>query len=259
VLAFFLFASLFLFFFTLTVKELPEPETVKAWMLGKGLGAASAVACFAAAALLWGPLAAVPWAFLGFRLPGWIGEIRRTRRKARLSAAARDFVTAAAGMYSAGLTTPEVLRRMSERMPEPLGSELAKMVARREMAGVSVAPMFGDLARRYDLPELEAVARIVSASERAGGPLAASKGLKRLGQALRQKERLAAERAKATMEPKIAAVVTLAILGAGLLLDGTVFRQYFAGPGRLVVAVASALVVGMVFIYRKVGRSEDLA
>ncbi|MBC7105318.1 MAG: type II secretion system F family protein [Firmicutes bacterium] len=254
-----LFASLFGLFFCLTARELPEPEAVRAWLFGKGLAAASALGCFAAASALWGVPAGIPWAALGWRLPEWAREIRSTKRRAKLSAAARDFVTAAAGMYAAGLTTPEVLRRLAERLPEPLGPELERMAARRELAGQPVPAMFAEVARRYGLAEFSAVARIVAASERAGGPQAASRGLKRLAQALRQKERLAAERAKATIEPRIAAVVTVAVLGAGLLLDGTILRPYFAGGGRLVLAAASALVVGMLFLLRKISRSEDLA
>lgn len=254
-----LLASLFLLFYCLTAKELPEPEAIKAWVLAKGLGAASAAGCFALASLLWGPLAGLPWALLGWRLPGWLREAREARRRTRLSALARDFITAAAGMYAAGQTTPEVLRRLAERMSEPLAGEFEGMVARREARGASVPAMFGELAQKYGLPEFGAVARIIAASERAGGPQAAARGLKRLGQALRQKERLAVERAKATMEPKIAAAVTVAILGVGLLLDGTALRAYFAGGGRLVLAAASGLVVGMLFMLKKIGRSEDLA
>lgn len=262
-LALALLGCLFLFFYFLTVKELPEPGAVRAWLATRGVCAACAAGCFAGAALLWGVLAAVPWAVFGWKLPDWVAETREAKRKARLAALARDFVAGAAGIYAAGLTTRDVLERMSERVGEPLASDLRDMFAERETADVtkeekSVPAMFARLAKKYGLEEFNGVAKIISASEYAGGPQAAARGLKRLAQAMRQKERLAVERAKATIEPRIAAVVTIAILGAGLLLDGTLLRPYFAGGGRFVLAAASCLVVGMLFLMRRIGRSEDL-
>ncbi|MGB9887993.1 MAG: type II secretion system F family protein [Moorellales bacterium] len=258
-LALCLLASLFLFFYCLTARELPEPEAVGAWLAEKGLGAVSAAGCFALASLLWGPLAGIPWAFLGLKLPGWVREGVEARRKARLSAAARDLVQAAAGMYAAGMTTPQVLRKLAERLPEPLGPALGEIAAERDWTGRTAPEGLRRLAEEHGLAELSAVAKILEASSRAGGAQAAAAGLKRLALALRQKERLLAERAKATIEPRIAALVTVLVLGAGLLADGTLLRPYFVGGGRLVLAAGSALVVGMLFLLRKISRSEDLA
>lgn len=257
-----LLLSLFGLFFFLTVRELPDSGRVRSWLAEKGVGVASAVLCCALAALLWGPLAGIPWAFLGLRFPGWVREWAEARRRARLSAAVRDLVLSASGLYGSGMTTPYVMEKLAERLPDPLGGWLKGVLAERDLADGTVAKVpqeFKEKAAEWNLPELSAVADIIEASTWAGGPQAAARGLKRLSLALRQRDRLLAERAKANTEARIAAVVTVAIILAGLALDATVLRPYFAGPGRLVLAAASALAVGMIFLFRSVGRSEDLA
>jgi tight adherence protein B len=256
-----LLGSLFLLFYCLAVREFPEPEQIRAWLAEKGAGLGSAALFFALASLLWGPLAGIPWAFLGLKVPGWLKEWAAAKRKEKLSAAARDLVQAAAALYGAGMTTPYVMEELADRLPEPLAGWLKGVLADRDLADGTVASVpqrFQELAKDWDLPELSAVADIIEISTWAGGPQAAARGLKRLSLALRQRERLLAERVKANMEAKIAALVTLVIIAAGLVLDGTFLRPYFAGPGRLVLAAASALTVGMIFLFRSIGRSEDL-
>lgn len=256
-----LWASLALLFYSVTVGEFPEAESLRAALKRHGAAAASAALFFVAASVLFGtPLAGAVWAAFGWVLPGWVSEWADERRRARLKSLAADFVTSAAGLYAVGQTTPDVVRVMAERLPEPLAGEFRRMIGAYNMnPGASFPRMFREVAEKYGLPEFGAVAGILAAGERAGGPPAVSRGLKRLGRALRQRDRLAAERRKATMEPRVAAVVVVVVLGAGLLVDAAFFRGLFAGAGRLVLAAGSALVVGIVFLFRKVSRSEDLA
>ncbi|MGI9951304.1 type II secretion system F family protein [Moorellaceae bacterium AZ2] len=254
-----LFLSLFSLFYTLISKESPA-GSLFFYCIRHGVKVASAATFLLLGILAFQtPIAGFFWGLLGWHLPTWLAGYREQKRVARLRSLVSDFVAAAAGLYAVGQTTPEVVKNASERFPEPLAGEFKGMLAARRLNPLASFPkMFEAVGEKWGLPELKAVAAIVAASERAGGPRAAAQGLKRLGCALRQRDRLLAERAKATLEPRIAAYVTISILLLGLLLDATVFRGMFEGTGRLVLAAASGLVVGLVFMVRKLFGEEDL-
>lgn len=256
-----LFISLFSLFFMLTARELPEIIKIKHFIKQYGLPAAAAVITMIITYMLFQtPLAGIPWGVLGWFLPGWFQERVYQRKHKRLKSMARDFVTSAAGIYAAGQLTPQVVRLMAERLPEPLAGEFTAMLQKRNMSPTASFPrMFDELGQKYGLSEFRAVASILAASERLGGPRAAARGLKRLGRALRQRDRLAVERSKATMEPKLAAVVVIVILAVGLVLDITVFRSMFQGMGKLVLAGASLFLVIIIFMLKFVASSQDLA
>lgn len=246
---------MFTFFYCLFNKDIPNINTsVKERILGYGFSIISTAICSLLSFTLFKTaFAVIPWAILGWVLPSWIKESIERRKNKKFKVLARNFVTTAAGMYSAGLLTHEVVRTMATKMPEPLGSEFEEMISRRNLsANASFPRMFVELGEKYQLEEFKAVSAIIAASERVGGPKSASKGLKRLGQALRQQERLASERTKATLEPKIAAIFVIGILLFGLLLDTTVLSSFFQGAGKLVMALSSALTVGLIFMYKKI-------
>lgn len=255
-----LLLSLFLLFYSLIIGEFPDTYSAREKLALYGLSAGSAMALFIITAVLFKtPVAAMFWAVLGWFIPGWVKKTINGKKQARLRSLAKDFVTSAAGLYAVGQTSADVVRVMAERFPEPFASEFQEMIAMRNMSPHASFPrMFAEMGQKYNLSEFKAVSAILAASERAGGPYAAAKGLKRLGQALRQRERLITERAKATLEPKIAAIVTVSILTVGLLLDATAFKHLFEGAGRLIMAASSAIVVGLIFMVVKINRSEDL-
>jgi len=256
-----LLASMFLLFYSLTVGRFPDTHRIKDMVVRYVLPAGSALLFFAAVtALLRTPAAGLFWAVLGWFIPSWVIRASEEKKRSRLRNMTKDFVTSAAGLYAAGQMTPEVVKVMAERFPEPFASEFQNMVNMRNMSPYASFPrMFERLANKYGLSEFKAVSAIVAASERAGGPVAASKGLKRLGRALRQRDRLIKERAKATMEPRTAVVVAIVFLSVGFLLDATVFREMFEGAGKLIMVASSALLVGLIFMVNKITRSEDLA
>lgn len=256
-----LLLTVFLVFYVVTGGSLPEADTLRGLLFRFGLPAACAAGCFAlTAALLQSPLAGLFWCLLGWFLPGWMADLVQAKKQARYRAQAGDFITSASGLYSAGQVTPEVIRTTAERFPEPFGTEFKEILARREMNPNAGFPrMFHSLAEKYGLSEFKAVSAIISASERAGGPAAAGRGLKRLGQALRMRDRLLAERAKSLVEVKIAGYVVIALLLAGLLADATVWRGHISGgAGRIVIGLASGIVVGLIIMVRKISRSDDL-
>ncbi|MBE3582127.1 MAG: type II secretion system F family protein [Thermoanaerobacteraceae bacterium] len=252
-----LFLSLLLMFYFLTGGEVPERAWTAALARDRLLPAASAAVFFVVgSALCRTVLGGVPWAVLGWYAPGWVIGFAEEKRRARLREMAKSFVVSAAGMFSAGQTASDVIRVMADRMAEPLGGEFRDMLGQREAYGKPFSRSFGDLARKYGLEDFDAVAAILAAADRAGGPFAAARGLKRLGAALQQRDRLMAERRKETFEPKVAAVVVIVLLTLGFLADALFLPHYFEGGGRLVLAAASAVIVGTVFLAARAGRPE---
>lgn len=255
-----LLAALFFLVYALTGGPLPEQSTVRSIAVRFAVPAASAAGCFFLVTLLFSPLAGVPWAALGWFLPSWIVQFVDGRRTARHRALARDFVASAAGLFSAGQPAPEVIRVMGKNFAEPFGEEFREITRQHSLnQSYSFPRSFRYLAVKYRLPEFEAVAAIIEAASPAGGPKAVGGGLAKLGQALRQRERLLAERAKSLVEVKFAGYVVIVILLAGLAADATAFRHYYAdGVGRLAVAIASVIVVGLIFAMRKLTQNKDL-
>ena len=218
-----LLLSLFLLFCCLFLGDVGvgQVKSVKDWFRRFTLPVVSAAGAFLLGSLACRtPLAGVIWGVMGWLVPGWIARFAAERRKSVLRGDVKNFITAAAGLYAAGQMTPKVVRTAAARFPEPLASEFQLMLGRRNTdRRASFQLMFEGLAVKYGLPEFKAVAAIVAASERAGGPRAASEGLKQLSVALRSRDRRFQERRKSTMEPLIAAGVAIILIVAGFLAD----------------------------------------
>ena len=258
-----LLLTLSVLFYTIAGGELPNInfDKIKSNVIRFAIPLSSAAGVFFLSSVILGtPLAGISWGFLGWFLTQWILQALGTRRKNRLRALAKDFVTTSAGLFSAGQVTPEVISTMAGRFPEPLGTDLKEILARRKTnPHASFSRMFEELGEKYQLSEFKAMAAILDASERAGGPRAAASGLKRLGLALRQRDRLYTERQKSLVEVKIAGIVVILLLIAGLLLDVTSFRSMFVEPsGKVVLGISSAITVGLIFMTRKISQSPDL-
>lgn len=256
-----LFVSFFLLFYSLIIGEFPEIETLKELWMRFGLPAIGALAMFLLGTFLTKTsLAGIFWGILGWLLPVWIIDGLNDSRHFKYQQMVKNMIVTSAGMYSAGQLTSEVIRTVALRMPEPFSGELQEMVGRRKLdPHASVPKMLIALSSKYGLPELRAMAAVIATSERAGGPVAAARGLKRLGRALRMRDRLAYERQKANMEPRIAAIVVIGLLGIGLLLDLFLWHDLFMdGAGKILLALSSALIVGMTVMAFKVTRSKDL-
>jgi hypothetical protein len=105
------------------------------------------------------------------------------------------------------------------------------------------------------------MADIVRFGSDTGGRRAISRGLFRLGDALRRQDHLLAERARGVAEPALAAWLAVMILSAGLLVDATVARAVFAASlsGRVDLALGLGVTVGLVFIVlRLLGRFGEV-
>lgn len=256
-----LLLSLALLFYSLLVGDFPDEPGIKKIISRYLLPAASAGLTFLICSnLFMSPITGLLWAILGWVFPRWVMDYRQNKRRAYLKGLTRDFVVSAAGLYSVGKVTADVVRIMADRFPKPLSDDFQGMIGVwNSSPSASFPRMFEQIAKKYNLPEFHAVATILSASERTGGPLAAARGLKKLGEALRSQDRMLRERNKAMMEPKAAAYLVIGILTVGLVADVTVFRDYYSGSGKIVLSAASALYIGLIFMVNNLTQQKDLA
>jgi tight adherence protein B len=258
--------SLFLLFYFLFLKDAGAGKIesgIKSWFKRFALPTVFAVAAFLLGTLVCRtPLAGVIWAVLFWFVPDWAGGFIAERRKSALRGGVKNFIAAAASLYAAGQVTPEVIRIASQRFPEPLRGDFNIMLGRRNTDSRASFPgMFEELSEKYGLPEFKALAAIVAASERAGGPRAAAEGLKQLSAALRSRDRLLHERRKETLEPVIAAGVAIILISLGFLLDVTLLsRLVFSAPGgKIALSIVSLLILIMFLAIMKGVTSQDLA
>lgn len=258
-LAILLFASLFsLFYFAFGNNlslEKTKIENLKELALTYGLQLSFAVIFFLFGKIVFKTiLAGVVWAFLGWNIPEWVQSHITRKREQQIRKSVNNFITTAAGMYSANMLTPEVIRVMAERIPEPLASDFEEMIRRRNVSSrVSFPQMFNELAEKYNNEELRAVSAIIEAADNIGGPKSASKGLKRLGIAIRLQDKLETERKEATSEPRISALIVISILGFGLFADVTFLKEFYVDTfGDFALAATSAVFIGMIVMYRKI-------
>ncbi|WP_003541988.1 type II secretion system F family protein [Desulfotomaculum nigrificans] len=254
-----LFVSIFLLFYFAFVGT-PDKQTTKNW-LEKYLYPAGCAAIFftlgswAFMTVLSGLILAV----LGWKLPGYIINLVREERIRQVREKAKDFVMAASGLYSTGQSDTEVISTMSKRLPEPLASELHEMVVQRHMNDqVSYPSMLRRLGEKYNVPEFAAASAIIEAGDIVGGPVAKANGLMKLGAAIRMRSKLLLERKKANLEPKIASMFVILVLGLGLMLDITIWRDLYQQSGKFLLAIGLAFEIALIFIAIKLSSNKDL-
>jgi tight adherence protein B len=265
-IAILLFVSLFLLFLSLFVSDVlaegvEKLHGIKDWL--KYFTApvlSSGIAFFLGTLLCRTPLAGVIWAVTGWFIPGWVGAIVTEKKKSALREDAKNFIAAASGLYASGQVTPEVVKTASTSLADPLASDFKAMIGRHNTDQRASFPrMFEGLAVKYDLAEFKALASIIGASEHAGGPKAASEGLKQLSVSLRARDRRITERQKETLQPMLAAAVTVALTMIGFVFDITVLSHYYtSGTGKIMLSGASLLILVMMFIVAKVLQPKDL-
>ncbi|WP_449241487.1 type II secretion system F family protein [Desulfoscipio gibsoniae] len=255
-----LLASLFLLFYSIKVGEFPEVNTIKGFIINMGLPFTSAAIVFFITTLLFmSPFSGALFAVLGWQLPGWTREHFKNQKLKVYKEHTKNFITSAGGLYGAGLVTSEVIRTLAPRFPEPFASEFQSMIARRDLdPQASIPKMLNEIADRYNLSELRAQAAVIASADNAGGPPAAARGSKRLGRALRLRDELIQQRKEATYEPQIASVIVLCILGAGLVLDATIWRDYFKDGGQMALAFSSLLFVVITLMARRAVKVDDI-
>lgn len=255
-----LFIALFYLFRGLFGYEYPEIASVKNIAIKFGLPITSALVMFVIMTpFLMSPLNGAIMAIIGWLLPKIIQENRRFKRLKENRKHAQNLTTTAAGLFGGGMVTSKAFQYLAERYPEPFGSEFKAMNTRKRLdASISYPDMLEEIADKYSLPEIRAKAKIIAAADKSGGTSSTARGLQRLGKALRLRNELIQERIEGTKEPKIATMLTLSIIGAGILLDATYLREYFSDGGPMVLSFSSFLFVLIALVGIRAMKMDDI-
>ena len=242
-------------------KELPEKESIQGFLRRLGVPSLAAVLFFlAGSALFMTPVAGIFLASLGWVLAVEIDRYVSSYRSRQVQKQLKDFVTSATSLYMADNTTPEVVRMASTYMSEPIASDLRNMLIERQLKGTAFPLMFNRLSNRYQVPEMGAVARIIEAGDITGGARAIARGLSRLGDAMRRRERILAERYRGILEPAIAAGLVLIILIGTAVLDATTFRAVFVtnGLAGMMLGIGVGIIVGLSLLILNLLKNKDV-
>ena len=195
---------------------------------------------------------------LGWCLPEWIAAHKKKQQKRKFRELAMNFITGAAGSYGSGQATIRVIEHTAVRMPEPFATEFKDILGNVRLNKYTTVPdEIRDLGQKHDLKEFNAVAGIIEASERAGGPAGAARGLRQLIKTLKDLARQSAERQKSNMEPMAACWIAMGGLAIGLILDVTVFRDIFK-DAKLILSVGCLVFVALVFAGVNMSTNRDL-
>lgn len=244
-----------------TLKDLPEWDDVQSFLRRLGIPLVASVLFFMAGATLFmTPVAGIFTAVLG-----WVAVVEADRyiasyRARQIQKQVKDFVTSATSLYMADNTTPEVVQITTTYMPEPISTDLQNMLVERKLKGTTFPIMFQRIADKYKVPEFGAVARIIEAGEMTGGARSIARGLSRLGDAMRRRDKILTERYRGILEPAIAAVFVLLILIITALLDATIFRHIFLtnGLAKVMLGLGVGVVVGLIILILNLFKHKDV-
>lgn len=244
-----------------SLKELPEWNDIQSFLRRLGIPLVASVLFFLAGATLFmTPVAGIFTAVLGWTAAVETDRYLTTYRARQVQKQAKDFVTSATSLYMADNTTPEVVQMTTTYMPEPISSDLQNMLVERNLKGTPFPLMFQRIADQYKVPEFGAVARIIEAGEMTGGARSIARGLSRLGDAMRRRDRMLTERYRGILEPAIAAGFVLLILIVTALLDATIFRHIFLANGlaKLMLGLGVGVVVGLLILILNLLKNKDV-
>lgn len=249
-----IFLSLTILFLILFNKEedLPDKQKTISFFRSTGLpGLVAAGSFFIGSSLLFTPLSGIAMALIGWIITRFVlTRIEQAKRK-RIKQQAMSIISTSSTLFSSNSTIESVVESLSENLSEPLATEFNQMLQDHRLRKKTFAELFQKLANKYVAEEFRAISRIIASGQDHGGPLAMAKSLRRLGEALRHMNKMATERLKELMEPKVVAWVFVAILTTVAFLNATTFRDLFTdrlgyqlsyGVGLMVIAALVAMV-----------------
>jgi len=230
-------------------KDIPKQETIVDFFHKLGLPALVSAGFFMAGSVAFmSPIAGVFLAGLGWFLTGIIENYISNRKTWKVSTQIKDFVTSATSLYMANNTTPEVINAASTYLADPLSFELRNMLLQRNLKNIGFPAQFHNLFEKYEIPEFDAISKIIGAGEMTGGSRSIAGGLSRLGDAMRRRERMRAEQKRSTLEPALGAGLAVLILIIAAICDATAFRSVFAQSPllRTALSVGVGIICGLI-------------
>lgn len=254
-LAFLLFLFVFVFLFVILYRDLEISNNLEV-LLPLIIAVAS---FFVGSYLFMFPLSGALAGFWGWKIYKFVLHKKKQHLKNTIIKQCQDLIAMAAGMFGSGKNTDDVIRAAAENIANRLGADLERMIDQRDFAKKQYPELFKELEKKYEVPEFGAIAAILELG-RTGGPAAISNGFSRLSGAIRRKNRIAAERAKAMSEPTMVAGITMGLLLLGLLVDITLFRDIFAGSvlARVTLFMGMLIITGMMYLIKVISNNADL-
>ena len=169
------------------------------------------VAALAAVALLIafrGPLLAGVAALVGFVLPRLVVRKLAARRSAAFENLLAETLDLVVGSLRAGQGLLQALESTSYEQPEPMRSELRRVVGQVNM-GVSITDAMEALTTRFDSRDVDLLATAIAINRETGGNL--TEVLERLARTVRQRRDIRAEAKSLTAAPRATSYI-LAVL-----------------------------------------------
>lgn len=116
-------------------------------------------------------LGGLPLAGLGWTLPGFVLQMRRSRRARQFADQLPDMLTMLVGSLRAGYSLLHACRVIQKEMPEPMASEFAQML--KEIAlGYTITEALDHLVERAENEDLELIVTSIHVQHEVGGSLA---------------------------------------------------------------------------------------
>jgi tight adherence protein B len=227
--------------------SLRPAEWVAAWF-------GSALVGVLVGAVLGGLPAAVVLGLLGAATPPLVLARRGTVRRRAFESQLPDVLDLAASSMEAGHSFLTALQLVAEGAPEPLGSEVQRVLSETEM-GRPLLEALDAMARRLDIRDLDWTVEGIRIQEEVGGRLAEM--LRTLAGFMRAREEVRRELRALTAEGKLSAYVLgalpiLMLLFMVLSAKSYVQPLFSMGSGRVLLGVMAFLMGGSALVMRKI-------
>jgi tight adherence protein B len=198
--------------------------------------------------------AAVVLGLIGAALPPLVLARRATVRRRAFEAQLPDVLDLAASSMEAGHSFLTALQLVAEGAPDPLGTEVQRVLSETEM-GRPLLEALDAMARRLDVRDLDWTVEGIRIQEEVGGRLAEM--LRTLAGFMRAREEVRRELRALTAEGKLSAYVlgalpVLMLLFMVLSAKSYVQPLFSMGSGRILLGVMALLMGGSALVMRKI-------
>jgi tight adherence protein B len=197
-------------------------------------------------------------AAIGFVLPRIVVGKLISRRAAAFEAVLAETLDLIVGSLRAGQGLLQAIESTSYEQPEPMRSELRRIVGQVTM-GVSLSDAMESLATRFASQDTELLAAAIAINRETGGNL--TEVLDRLANTVRQRREVRAEAKALTAAPRatsyILAILPIAIAGYCIAISPIYRYQLLQAPlGRLLLIGAVIWSLIGFFISQKLAKAE---
>jgi tight adherence protein B len=197
-------------------------------------------------------------ALLGFMIPRIVIKKKGTRRAAAFENLLAEMIDLLVGSLRAGQGLVQAIESASNEQPEPMRSELRRIVGQVNM-GVSISDAMESLTTRFDSRDVDLLAAAIAINRETGGNL--TEVLERLAKTVRQRREIRAEAKSLTAAPRATSYVLLVlpfIITSYSVAISPIYREQLlhAPLGRMILIGAIIWSFIGFFISQKLSKAE---